>query len=205
MLPGGDLESVLPSLPRKTVHGPWSRAVGYHLLTAAPPGAAPGSGPQPLWPGGPVVTGGRFTPKGGHPSVYLAEDPVLALKEVQAVFAPDPSIALRTQPWVLVTVDGIVSDIVDLTDTAMQATIGTDLTELTGDWLYPQSLGLAPPTQLLGQLAFETGVILGLRYPSAKDPANGVNLIVFADRLASHAPSRLEVFDPHEKLVQSLP
>ena len=35
------LRRVLPTLPRITIHGLWSRAIGFHLLNAPPPGASP--------------------------------------------------------------------------------------------------------------------------------------------------------------------
>jgi RES domain-containing protein len=51
------------------------------------------------WPTGSIRFGARYTPKGGPPAVYLASDPLTALKEVNAVFAiPNgPTIALPTR------------------------------------------------------------------------------------------------------------
>jgi hypothetical protein len=88
MLASGSLAKVLPTLPRLTIHGVWSRAIGFHLLKAPPPGAPSGSPAQPLWPGGAARLGARFTPKGSFGSVYLADDPVTALHEVVSVFTP---------------------------------------------------------------------------------------------------------------------
>jgi hypothetical protein len=82
------LVKVLRTLPLLNIHGPWSRAIGLHLLKDPPPGAPGGSPPQPLWPGGAAQNGARFTPKGSFGSVYLADDPVTALHEVVSVFAP---------------------------------------------------------------------------------------------------------------------
>jgi hypothetical protein len=82
------LRKVLLTLPRITIHGLWSRAIGFDLLKGAPPGAPVGSSPQPLWPGGSALSGARFTPKGGFNSLYLADDPVTALHEVVSVFTP---------------------------------------------------------------------------------------------------------------------
>ena len=61
-----------------------------------------------------------------------------------------------------------------------------------------------PPTQILGQEAFRTGRILGLRYPSSKNP-NGTGIGVFTVRLQKSA-HRLDVFNqPSGGLQQSLP
>jgi hypothetical protein len=37
MLASGALAKVLPTLPRLTIHGVWSRAVGFHLWKDPPP------------------------------------------------------------------------------------------------------------------------------------------------------------------------
>ena len=158
------LRKVLPTLPRITIHGLWSRAIGFHLLNAPPPGAPAGTSPQPLWPGGPASNGARFTPKGGFNSLYLADDPVTALHEVVSVFSHPhgPSITIRTSPWVVVAVDGVLSNIVDLTDAAVQRQLGTTTAELTGEWAYTQSVSGIAPTQILGQRTnIETGTANG--------------------------------------------
>src|SRR6202158_5046752 len=102
------LRAVLPRLPHVTLHGPWSRAVGYHLVTAPPPGVPPASSRQPLWLGGARLRGARFTPPDGFDSLYLATDPITALTEVVAVFQPPEAAAvnLKSHPWVVVTVEG---------------------------------------------------------------------------------------------------
>ena len=112
MFAGAQLQTVLPSLPRTRVHGLWTRAIGYHLLQQAPPGAAPGSPPEPLWPGGAPLIGARFTPRGAFASIYLASDAVTALLEVTAVVqhANAPAFTLRTFPWTVVAIDGVVAD-----------------------------------------------------------------------------------------------
>jgi len=200
------LKKVLPNVPRATIHGPWSRAIGFHLLKGPPPGAPPGSPPQPLWPGGPASNGARFTPKGGFASLYLAEDPVTALHEVVSVFTPPqgPPVTIKTAPWVVITVDGVLSNIVDLTLPAVQKALGTSLSELTGEWVYTQAVSGIAPTQTLGQAALECG-ILGLKYRSAKHMPRGSALVVFADHLKANHPSFLEVVDEYHNISQRLP
>lgn len=78
-----------------------------------------------------------------------------------------------------------------------------------GPWQIQQASYLAgqgglPPTQSLGQEAFRAGAIVGLRYPSAKNPA-GVALVVFTARLV-HGRHHLRVFNRSSgTLQQSLP
>lgn len=197
---------LLPTLPRISIQGPWSRAVGFHLLQGPPPGAPPLSPPQPLWPNGPPRHGARFTPRGGFESAYLASDLVTALTEVGAVIQhPNaPPFNIATIPWTIIAVKGALTNIVDLTDTAIQNALGTSRQELTGDWAYDQSQGLTPPTHVLGVAAHQSGVILGLKYPSSKNAA-GTCVVVFTDRFQTNPSAYLEVYDPYGKLSQRLP
>jgi len=117
---------------------------------------------------------------------------------------------LRFEPQVLMTVDGILTDILDVTDRQVQIALGTTLQELTGDWVVQQADYLAgkgpmSPTQILGQAAYEVGGIVGLKYSSSKNVAGGSGIVVFSDRLAQ-GKSYLEVFNkPSGGLRQRLP
>lgn len=139
MHPADVLKTILPTLPRITAKGYWSRAVG------------------------------------------------------------------RTHPWTVFAVDGVLYDILDITDDAVQSALGTTLAELTGDWAYTQSLGKVPPTQLLGQAAYDSNSIVGLQYPSVKNLGKGTGFVVFADRLPANPPSFLDVYDPYLNVSQRLP
>lgn len=176
-------------------------------MHAPPPGVRSGGPPQPLWPGGAAVRGARFTPRGGFGTIYLASDYETALLEVQAVFRTSDSrtVTLDPQPWVVVSVDGILTDVLDLTDQRIRDRLGTTLAELTGDWLYTQSSGATPPTQLLGRLAYESERITGLLYVSARNPERGKGIAVFAERLTSDRLDYLESVDPDGRLHQRLP
>lgn len=212
MLPEVQLSVVLPTLPRISVHGHWCRAIGYHLLQGPPPGLPAGSPPRPLWPGGAPRNGARFTPRGGFDSIYLASDPITALLEVTAIFN-HPSVqpfTLATYPWALFAVDGIVHDVLDLSDRSIWPSLGTDLQELTGDWAYQQEgyllrSGPLPPTQILGRAAYSSACIRGIRYPSAKNIGKGVAIVVFSDRLEPGGDSYIEVHDPHGNIKDRVP
>jgi hypothetical protein len=205
--PGSELLRKLPALPRVTATGPWSRAVAFHLLLGPPPGAPPGP-PQPLWPGGPATNGARFTPRGTFDSLYLSSDPVTALQEVNAVFETFGTPLLY--PWTVFGVNGVLTDVLDLTDPATQRQLGTNLQELTGNFAVMQDIhlegrGELPPTQLLGKAAFECMALLGMKYPSAKNPQGGINYVLFPDRLPNCPTSYVEVIDPYGNLRQRFP
>ncbi len=196
MLRGARLKTALAKVKLISVPGPWSRVVAFcHLLKA--PGGKKGA-PQPLWGGAAAIKGARFTPKGAFDSVYLAWDPVTALIEVQALVAvPGGTVPLRSAPWALITVEGTVSRVLDLVDASVLTALGTSMQGMTGAWAREAN----PPTQELAQAAYDAGSIAGVRYGSAKNP-DGVNLVVFPDRLVSPSTDYLEVFDPDGNLAQ---
>lgn len=198
MLTGAPLRTALSRVRLIAVHGPWSRTIGFRHVLRAPPGMK--GPPQPLWGGAAALHGARFTPKGAFDSLYLAGEPVTALLEVQAlVTVPGGAVALRTAPWTLVTVDGVVSRVLDLTDPSILKTLATNEQEMTGPWVKLAR----PPTQDLGLAAYKSGKIAGIKYPSAKHPG-GTNLVVFPDRLVPPSTDYLEVFDPHGNLSQRI-
>src|SRR6267143_3290671 len=135
MLTPARLARALKSLKRVTIHGPWTRVVPFHLLLGPPPGSPRTDPPQPLWGGGAMLHGARFTPKGSFSSIYLASDPITALMEIVSVF-DHPNWARssppRAVPWTLFTVDGVVANLIDLADAETQELLGTNDQELSG-------------------------------------------------------------------------
>jgi len=199
MLPANRLKTALAKAKRVAVHGPWSRVVAFRHLLGAPPGLD--GPPQPLWGGASQTRGARFTPEGGFDAVYLAWDSITALAEVQAIaFLSSGPLQARTPLWVMMNVDGMVNGVLDLTDAGTRTTLGTNEQEISGSWQTAQ----LPPTQLLAQVAFDSGMIVGIKYPSAKNTGGGVNLVVFPDRLSRSSTDYLEVYDPHGNLPQRI-
>jgi RES domain-containing protein len=198
MLPARQLTAALAKIQLTSAAGPWSRAIGYRYLLSPPPGLT--GPPQPLWGGAAKLVGARFTPKGGFDSIYLAHDPVTAFLEVSAlILLPGGPLPVRSAPWVIVTVDGTLGNLLDLTQAPTLAMLGTSEQEVTGTWANMPH----PPTQLLGRLAYDSGRIAGIRYASAKHPG-GLNLVVFPDRVSVAPGSFLQVYDPHGNLAQRL-
>ncbi len=218
MKPPRALKHALLTVPLKAFGGPWYRAVNYDHLTGPPPGAPRSAPLQPLWSGGAARNGARFTPKavggtsGAGPAIaclYFAEDELTPLMEIAGVLRPSGSrVALVFPPQVMMTVNGAIGSVLDLTDPVIHSSLGTSHQELSGAWAVQQSaylagLGPMPPTQQLGAAAFASGRIAGMRYPSSKNPT-GVGVVVFPARLVA-GEQQLTVFSPSGTLEQSLP
>jgi hypothetical protein len=99
-----------------------------------------------------------------------------------------------------VSVEGLVSNVLDLTNPASLTALGTNEREVTGTWVTIAN----PPTQLLAREAWRAGAIAGIKYRSAKNPGNGLNLVVFPDRLSVSPNDHLEVYDPYGHLAQRI-
>ena len=221
MLPDPQLAQALATVQRVSLHGPWYRTLAFDHLQGPPRGRPSGSPVEPLWPGGPRLRGARFTPKEtpatpvlvanrSFDSLYVASDVDTALLEVTGVLRPPGSpLPLIFEPQVVMTVDGVLTDVIDLTDRVVQRALGTSRQELTGDWALQQAdylLGQAsmPDTQRVGQQAEQIRTIVGLKFPSSKN-VRGFGVVVFTSRLAGGA-SFVELFNkPSRGLQQRLP
>jgi len=205
MLSEADLKAALGQIAPISIHGPFSRCVAFQYLVLKPGPASHAGKPKPLWGLGSATSGARFTPRGGFQSVYLATDPITALAEVAGVFVHPqvPAVTLQPQPWVIMTVRGILRSVLDLTDADIMAKLGSNRQELTGPWRLAGAGTAHAPTQILGRVCFESGRFDAIRYFSSKNSPTGVCVAVFPDRLTGGA--FIEVFDPNGDLVQRIP
>jgi len=205
MLDENGLEAALQQIEPRTLEGPFSRCIAFHFLVSKPEPPSSSAPPQPLWGMGSKRFGGRFTPRESFETIYLAEDPVTALAEVAAIIrsTPGASLALQKQPWVLVTVQGLLQRVLDLADLAVVSRLGSSQSELAGEWRYTQEQAGEAPTQLLGRVCHRTGLFDGIQFPSTKNSPDGMCVAVFPERLK--APAFLEVYDPNGHLAQRLP
>ncbi len=198
------LTTKFKTLPLVSLSGPWSRCVANEYLQGPPPGAPPGSPPRPLWPGGSKLYGQRFTPKGGFDTLYLALSPATALLEVRTIINVGGNLVhVPSNPMMLVSIQGTVNGILDLTDPNIQRELGTSTAELTGAWAFTAAGG-TPPTQRLGAAAFASGRIHGFKYYSAKGTGSEICLAVFPARLDA-STERLQVLDSSGTIVDSVP
>ena len=159
--------------------------------------------PRPLWGIGSIKNGGRYNKRDSFEVIYLAEDPITALAEVDRVLAANPKFSkIKGPPVVYISVDGILDKTLDLTLVDIQNDLATSHQELTGAWIFEQDRTGEAPTQRLGRVAFECNRFCSLRFPSAKNP-DGFCVAAFPDRFVG--ASYLEVFDPFGNLAQRLP
>lgn len=125
----------------------------------------------------------RYTRAGVCAALYTSHYPELAYLEVlqgstfnEAFPGATPALHVTFSLQVALT------KLLDLMDAQVQAQLGTNLQELTGEWKALNTQGLEAPTQRLGRLAFESGQIEGVRYPSKIQPQRA-NVLLFKDRL----------------------
>ncbi len=131
------------------------------------------------------LAGGRFTPRGGPRTVYLAADIQTAAAEVayyHTLFGV-PDTAFR--PRVLAAVAVSVGAVLDLTAPAARADLGLPDDALATDWRVESERGGVAPTQLLGRLVWEVG-FEGLVAPSVRRP-EGTNVVLFPDNFGPHS------------------
>jgi RES domain-containing protein len=192
MLKAHALPAVLQHTPPVAVHGPWWRSIAFHYLLSNPS--------EPLWSAGSKIEGARFTPKGSFDSLYLSWHPITTLAEVNGlVMLPSGPVPQQTPPLTLFVIQGIVTRVLDLTNPSILDALGTSEQEVAGPWVKMAK----PPTQILAQAAYESGIFAAVQYHSAK--AGGEkNLVVFPDRFKAPAPDFLEVYDSFGDLRQRL-
>jgi RES domain-containing protein len=159
--------------------------------------------PTPLSGVGATIRGARFTPKGGFNTIYLAEDPLTAFVEFQheslkLMRDMDDEFGVRLTVLATLTPHAFFahSAILDVTRREVRLHLGTDSNELAAPWRPFVGPGLPlPPTQILGQEAYNSGLFLGIRYFSARNPG-GICLAIFEDRLrATAGPDFLDLDD----------
>ena len=196
--------SVLTLAPEK---GIWYRALQTHFLPTALStkhtktvssrfsGAAPGAP--------------------GYTILYLAENHLVALLEVQALLgSPTTPGGLVPHPhstWTTLNVTVSLQHVADLTDLKSQSHLEITAQELMGDWLgyhlrspyttVKNPTGLAP-TQDLGAALYNVPDLEGFKSLSAKVPYHQI-LVVFPDKLLSG--SRISWFNPLTGSDESLP
>lgn len=203
-----------PAAGRRPLNPFWYRAIQSHFLTVVP-----GIPPTPLSTGHTATIPGRFndgTPtRPSFPVLYLAEDHMLALFEVQALLGspatPGGVIPHPRTTWTILNVSVNLTYIADLTVVRQQNLFGTSAQELTGDWRgygsrtphtsVSQPLGFPAPTQALGAALYNYPNVEGFITLSAKLPEK-MNLVVFTDKLAPG--SYIKFHNPADKRTYSI-
>jgi RES domain-containing protein len=151
----------------------------------------------------------------GYEILYLAENPMVALLEVQALMGspttPGGVVPHPHSTWTTLNVTVRLQAVADLTGTANQDLLGTTAQELTGDWLgyrlrsphtpVQEPTGLAP-TQELGAALYRVPGLEAFRSLSARAPYHEV-LVLFPEKLS--AGSRVSWLNPLTDTVDTIP
>jgi RES domain-containing protein len=198
MLARNEAQRVLTSLSGFRFSGALHRAVHLFILTQDPSF-------NPLFSHGPVQRGGRFTPKGGNPALYAAEEPAMALAEANQVEAALNAIGAPTgpiSPTVVYSFDVELPCVLDLADSATRASLQIADGEVEGPWEQLQARRETVPTQELGRWVVETGRFTAIRFVSAVQPG-GHCMAVFTDLIV--APAYVRVYDQYRSLQGQLP
>jgi len=150
---------------------------------------------KPLSGDGAATHGGRFNPK-GTPALYVALDPMTAIKEAAQGFAH------KFEPCVLCTYEIDCEDLVDLRTRADRQAAGVAEEDLACPWFAEAAAGRQPPSWRVARRLFAGGAA-GMLAPSFVRGAipDDVNLVlwVWRDRL----PHKVRVFDPSGRLPKN--
>jgi hypothetical protein len=186
-------------LARRPLTGTWYRAIRPQYFQTALAFAHTATIP------------GRFNPGSSlHPGfsvLYLAEDPIVALYEVNAMLGSplpgQPNVPNPASPWAVLNVAVRLNRVADLCRISQRRLVETTVQELTGDWrgysLRNPNAVLNPPywtnvpTQRLGTALRAVPKLQGFTTFSARLPTKRI-LVVFPDRLRGGA--RLRFTDP---------
>lgn len=196
--------TVLVDMPLIDMRGTLYRAVYEKYLHPAT------GNPEPLYYRG-SLSGRRYTPRGGPAGLYLALDPATPVAELRnVVFTGDViTSVVEHDPVLTVSILATVTRVLDLTDSAVTRSLKLTKKLLRAHWEVEMDNALAgrgpmPATQLLADAAYVTGLITGIKYPSARTRF-GKNLVVFPDRLNATRGDDLLVVDSTNRYAQHLP
>jgi RES domain-containing protein len=143
---------------------------------------------RPLSGEGAAIHGGRFNPK-GIPALYLALDPMTAVKEANQGFAH------KIEPCVLCSYDIDCDDIVDLRSEEARAANKVSAQDMAAGWFSFLAEGREPPSWRF--IAEGAAGMLAPSYASGAAPAD--QTLVLWD-WSTEPPRKVAVFDPSGRL-----
>jgi len=199
MLPDLELRAALRDLTPVPSEGTLHRAVLLEYLMNI------GRDPQPLYSLGAPMSGARFTPKGGMATLYLAENAETAYAEALQISRhlarARPDVQITPKPIVLLSMRVRIGALLDVTEDAVQARLGTTRSELLAAWRRRAFAGQEVPTWRMGQAIWNDGRFAGLRYESSQRRGSFC-LALFPDRLSDG--DFIEVHDPAHNINQTI-
>ncbi len=160
----------------------------------------------PLSATGSLRSGGRYNAPNSCPVLYCADSQLTAMMEIEALFttADGRLRGVPRNPDLVLTIQCVLSRVVDLTIQTLYAELGTTLEELTS--LSPSRFilnarGEETPTQRLGAACSFCGNVSAIKVPSAAHPS-GFCLDIFVDSLV--IGERLSILDNSGRIDASI-
>ena len=150
---------------------------------------------KPISGDGAAIWGGRFNPK-GTTALYLALDPVTALKEA------NQGLANKLVPYVLCSYDVDCEDIADLRTPYGRAAAGADVDDMGCAWFAIANAREEPPSWSLARrlmAAGHAGILVPSYAPGATDGDHNIVLWTWT----AERPHRVTVYDPSGRLPKS--
>ncbi len=159
---------------------------------------------NPLSALGSAIVGGRFNPKKLE-ALYTSLEIETMIAEMQHYAHTDPRLAGRFRPSSILTLESSGLRALDMSNNHVQAALGTNAQELSGNFIRMQNRGLESPTQILGRVNIEQHFFDAFIVESARHE-NGKNLVIFPS-IAEQHNCTLTLFDPENVLptIQILP
>jgi RES domain-containing protein len=150
---------------------------------------------KPLSGDGAAVHGGRFNPK-GTPALYVALDPMTAIKEAAQGFAR------KFEPCVLCTYEVDCEDVVDLRSERQRSAAGVGEEEMACAWFTEAAAGREPASWRLARRLIADGAagVLAPSFVRGATPGDG-NLILWD--WSGLLPHKVRVFDPSGRLPKN--
>ena len=139
---------------------------------------------------GAKLQGARWTPPGGHPTLYAATSPLLATRETfglsrQLGFPPR-----NLLPRVIRAISVTVSELVDVTNGEIRTSLGVSRSRmLETDWRTENANGREALTQAIGRAVADAG-LEGLIVPSIESPEES-DLALFMTNLRARSRAEL--------------
>ena len=147
---------------------------------------------RPLSGDGAAIHGGRFNAP-GIPALYLALDPMTAIKEINQGFAR------KFEPCVLCTYEVDCADIVDLRNEARRAAADARAEDMACAWFAHRARRDEAPSQRLARRLMEGGAA-GILVPSYVNSATEADQNCVLWNWSDKRPHKVAVFDPSGRL-----
>jgi RES domain-containing protein len=147
---------------------------------------------KPLSGDGAAIHGGRFNPR-GVPALYLALDPIGAVREANQGFAH------KTEPCVLCAYEVDCDDIVDLRTDEARTAQRVAAQDMAAGWFSFLAEGDEPPSWRIARRLIGEGAA-GMLAPSYAPGATLADHNLVLWRWGEKLPHRIAVFDPSGRL-----